>query len=64
MRAALAICLCFYLLLFQFTSGVNAAKTFMTGDFTKDTISVSSVLKETMMLPKEDKGLSEEEKDL
>ncbi len=35
----------------------------MTGDFTKDTISVSSVLKETITLPKEDKGLSEEEKE-
>ncbi len=35
----------------------------MTGDFAKDTISVSSVLKETITLPKEDKGLSEEEKE-
>ena len=62
-RSALAICLVFYLLLFQFTSEVNAAKTFMTGDFTKDTISVSSTLKETIILPKEDKGLSEAEKE-
>ena len=35
----------------------------MTGDFAKDTISVSSVLKETITLPKADKGLSEEEKE-
>ncbi len=35
----------------------------MTGDFAKDTISVSSTLKETITLPKEDKGLSEAEKD-
>ena len=62
-RSALAICLGFYLLLFQFTSEVNAAKTFMTGDFAKDTISVSSTLKETITLPKEDKGLSEAEKE-
>ena len=62
-RAALAICLGFYLVLFQFTSDVNAAKTFMTGDFSKDTIAVSSVLKETITLPKEDKGLSEAEKE-
>ena len=33
----------------------------MTGDFAKDTISVSSVLKETITLPKEEKGLSEQE---
>ena len=62
-RAALAICLGFYLIFFQFTSEVNAAKTFMTGDFVKDTISVSSTLKETITLPKEDKGLSEAEKE-
>ncbi len=63
MRAALAFCLSFCLIFFQFTSEVNAAKTFMTGDFAKDTISVSTTLKETITLPKEAKGLSEEEKD-
>ena len=62
-RAALAIFLAFFLLFFQFTSQVHAAKTFMTGDFVKDTISVSSTLKETITLPKEDKGLSEAEKE-
>ena len=62
-RAALAICLGLFLLFFQFTSQVNAAKTFMTGDFAKDTISVSTTLKETITLPKEDKGLSEAEKE-
>ena len=62
-RAALAIGLGFCLIFFPFTSEVNAAKTFMTGDFTKDTISVSSTLKETITLPKEDKGLSEAEKE-
>ena len=35
----------------------------MTGDFAKDTISVSSTLKETITLPKEEKGLSEAEKE-
>ena len=48
---------------FQFGSAVNAARTFMTGDFAKDTISVSSILKETITLPKEDTGLSKAEKD-
>ena len=62
-RAALAICLGFCLIFFQLAPEVNAAKTFMTGDFVKDTISVSSVLKETITLPKEDKGLSEAEKE-
>ena len=62
-RSALAICLGLYLIFFQFTSEVNAAKTFMTGDFAKDTISVSSILKETITLPKEDKGLSKEEEE-
>ena len=63
MRAALAICLGLYLIFFLLTSQVNAAKTFMTGDFVKDTISVSSTLKETITLPKEDKGLSDAEKE-
>ena len=62
-RAALAICLGFCLMFFQFASEVNAAKTLMTGDFAKDTIAVSSTLKETITLPKEDKGLSEAEKE-
>ena len=62
-RAALAIGLCFCLIFFPFASNVNAAKTFMTGDFAKDTISVSTTLKETITLPKEDKGLSEAEKE-
>ena len=63
MRAALALCLGFCLIFFQFTSEVNAAKTLMPGDFSKDTIAVSSTLKETITLPKEDKGLSEAEKE-
>ena len=62
-RAALAICLGFSLIFLPFTSEVNAAKTLMTGDFAKDTIAVSSTLKETITLPKEDKGLSEAEKE-
>ena len=62
-RAALAICLGLCLIFFQFTAEANAAKTFMTGDFVKDTISVSSTLKETITLPKEDKGLSDAEKE-
>jgi photosystem II Psb27 protein len=55
--------LSFCLMFFQFASEVNAAKTLMTGDFAKDTIAVSSTLKETITLPKEDKGLSEAEKE-
>ena len=63
LKAALAVSLSLSLIFFQFTSQVNAAKTFMTGDFAKDTISVSSTLKETITLPKENKGLSEDEKE-
>ena len=62
-RAALAICLGFCLIFSQFASEVNAAKTLMTGDFAKDTVAVSTTLKETITLPKEGKGLSEEEKE-
>ena len=63
LRAALTIFLGFCLIFFQFASEVNAAKTFMTGDFAKDTISVSTTLKETITLPKEEKGLSDAEKE-
>ena len=35
----------------------------MTGDFAKDTMSVSSTLKETIILPKEEKGLSQAEEE-
>ncbi len=62
-RAALALCLGFCLIFSQFASEVIAAKTLMTGDFTKDTISVSKTLKETINLPREEKGLSEAEKE-
>ena len=62
-RAALAICLGFCLIFSQFALEVNAAKTFMTGDFAKDTISVSKTLRETIDLPREEKGLSEAEKE-
>ena len=63
LRTALIVGLSLCLIFSQFTSEANAAKTFMTGDFVKDTISVSSSLRETITLPKEDKGLSEEEKE-
>ena len=63
MRGTLSICLCFCLIFFQFASEVSAAKTFMTGDFAKDTISVSTTLRETITLPKEGKGLSDEEQE-
>ena len=62
-RAALPICLGLCLIFFPFASEANAAKTLMTGDFVKDTVAVSSTLKETITLPKEDKGLSEAEKE-
>ena len=62
-RAALAICLGFSLIFLPLASEATAAKTLMTGDFAKDTIAVSSTLKETITLPKEDKGLSEAEKE-
>ena len=35
----------------------------MTGDFAKDTVSVSKTLRETIDLPREEEGLSEAEKE-
>ena len=63
MRAALAIFLGLSLILSPLGISTNAAKTFMSGDFVKDTISVSQTLKETIDLPKNADGLSEEEQD-
>tara|TARA_Y100001968_G_scaffold119393_1_gene108781 strand:- start:155 stop:556 length:402 start_codon:yes stop_codon:yes gene_type:complete len=62
-KVALSISLGLCLIFTQYVSEVNAAKTLMTGDFAKDTISVSTTLKETISLPKGEKGLSEEEKE-
>ena len=63
MKTALAICLGLCLILTPLGISANAAKTFMSGDFSKDTISVAQTLKETIDLPKNSEGLSDEEKD-
>ncbi len=62
-KACLAISLSIFLLFSPFGLGANAAKTFMSGDFVKDTISVSQTLKDTIELPKETQGLSESEEE-
>ena len=62
-RAALAISLGLCLLLTTFATSSEAAKTSMTGDYMKDTVSVSQILKETIDLPREAEGLSEKEEE-
>ena len=63
MRAALSLCLVLSIIISPLGISANAAKTFMSGDFEKDTISVSTTLKETIELSKNSEGLSDEEKE-
>ncbi len=62
-KKSLTLILTVCLMLFISVIPANAAKTFMSGDFVKDTVSVSQILKETIEIPKEGEGLSEQEKD-
>ena len=63
LMSALSACLGLLLFISPLGHQANAAKTFMSGDFVKDTIAVSQSLKETIDLPKEEEGLSEGEKE-
>ncbi len=49
-KAALAICLALCLVFTTYPNRLEAAKTSMTGDYMKDTVSVAEVLKETIAI--------------
>ena len=51
-----ALFLCLSLILSLGVNSANAARTSMTGDFTKDTISVAQILQETISIPNEDES--------
>ena len=53
MESTLALFLCLCLIFLPFLSSANAARTSMTGDFSKDTVSVAQSLKETIAIPNE-----------
>ena len=60
-KTTFSIILGLLLIFHPFGQNLIAAKATMSGDFVKDTISVSQTLKETIDLPKSSEGLSEEE---
>ncbi len=57
--AALSICLGLSLLFSTFVGDVQAARTSMTGDYAKDTISVARSLQETIDTPLDSEGRQE-----
>ena len=52
----MSLCLAIYLLIMPIGFSVEAAKTSMTGDYTKDTISVAHKLKETITIDQQDES--------
>ena len=52
----MSLCLAIYLLIMPIGVSVEAAKTSMTGDYTKDTISVAHKLKETITIDQQDES--------
>ena len=61
-RKALTLCLAAYILIMPVGASVEAAKTSMSGDYTKDTISVAHTLKETITIAKEDENHADADK--
>ena len=61
-RKALTLCLAAYILIMPVGASVEAAKTSMSGDYTKDTISVAHALKETITIAKEDENHADADK--
>ena len=55
-KGAMSLCLAIYLLIMPIGFSVEAAKTSMTGDYTKDTISVAHKLKETITIDQQDES--------
>ena len=62
-KIAFSACLSLALIFSAFAQSSFAAKTSMTGDFEKDTVSVAETLKETIELEKTSEGRSEEEEE-
>ena len=63
MEATLALLICLCLIFIPFNSSANAARTAMTGDFTKDTVSVAQSLKETIAIPNDNDERSSAQKE-
>ncbi len=63
MRSTLALILGLILVLSSFSGSAYAAKTSMTGDYVKDTVSVAHTLQETISIPEEDENRSQANKE-
>ena len=60
-KAAVAICFGFFLLLAPIGATVEASRPLMSGDYISDTVSVATSLKETIAISKDEEGRSEAE---
>ena len=63
LNGVFAFCIGFCLLILPIGQSAQAAKTSMTGDFVKDTVSVAESLKETINLPKEEENRASSEEE-
>ena len=62
-EASLALLLCASLIFLPLGYQAEAARTAMSGDFAKDTVSVSQSLQETIAIPNDDEGRNEAQKE-
>ena len=61
MGAAISICVALCLFLSTFVFSVDAARSTMSGEYAKDTISVAQSLRETIAIPNEDENRGDSE---
>ena len=61
--ASIALFMCISLTLLSFSQTANAARTVMSGDFSKDTVSVAQSLQKTIEIPDDEQGRVEAQKE-
>ncbi len=63
MGVILALCFCSFLLITPFGNCAEAAKSSMTGDYSKDTVTVVRSLQETIAIPDDAEGRDQADKE-
>ena len=62
-KGAMSLCLAIYLLIMPIGVSVEAAKTSMTGDYMKDTVSVAEKLRDTINIEQDDEKRPDADKE-
>tara|TARA_Y100001968_G_scaffold310906_1_gene332296 strand:- start:21 stop:455 length:435 start_codon:yes stop_codon:yes gene_type:complete len=62
-KVAISLCLALYILIMPIGSSVEAAKTSMTGDYMKDTVSVAEKLRDTINIEQDDEKRPDADKE-